>query len=125
MLLYWVIVPYVAGDLTYDYSESEKSSPAFRPRTRRAATTQGKLNLSQTVQEVLALVGGEVKRNSASIQTQLAGDLSLVSGDRVQLQQLVLNLVMNGIEAMSSVGERARDLLITSRNLDPDQCRSR
>ena len=39
----------------------------------------------------------------------------------MQLQQVVLNLVMNGIEAMSSVGGRARDLVITTRNLDPDQ----
>ena len=39
----------------------------------------------------------------------------------MQLQQVVLNLVMNGIEAMSSVGDRARELVITTRNLDPDQ----
>ena len=55
------------------------------------------------------------------IRTQFADDLSPVSGDRVQLQQVVLNLVMNGIEAMSSVGERARELLITTRNVDADQ----
>ena len=42
------------------------------------------------------------------IRTQFADDVSPVSGDRVQLQQVVLNLVMNAIEAMSSVGERAR-----------------
>jgi signal transduction histidine kinase len=44
-----------------------------------------------------------------------------VLGDRVKLQQVVLNLVMNGIEAMSGVGERARELTITTGNLDPDQ----
>ena len=92
-----------------------------RALTRRAATPQEKLDLNQTVQEVLALVGDEVKRNRVRIQTQFAGDLSPVSGDRVQLQQVVLNLVMNGIEAMSRVGERARDLVITTRNLEPDQ----
>jgi signal transduction histidine kinase len=50
-----------------------------------------------------------------------ADDLSPVSGDRVQLQQVVLNLLMNGIEAMSSVDERARELMITTRNIAPDQ----
>ena len=55
------------------------------------------------------------------IRTQFADDLSPVSGDQVQLQQVVLNLVMNAIEAMSSVGDRARELVITTRNIDPDQ----
>jgi signal transduction histidine kinase len=56
-----------------------------------------------------------------SIQTEFGGDLAPVAGDRVQLQQVVLNLVMNGIEAMSSVGDRARELVINTRNLEPDQ----
>ena len=93
----------------------------IRALTRRAATPQEKLDLNQTIEEVLALVGDEAKRRSAIIHTQFADDLAPVAGDRVQLQQVVLNLVMNGIEAMSSVGERARELVITTRNLDPDQ----
>ena len=72
--------------------------------------------------EVLALVGDEAKRKSVVIRTHFADDLSPVSGDRVQLQQVVLNLVMNGIEAMSSVDERAaRTGHITTRNIDADQ----
>jgi PAS domain S-box-containing protein len=93
----------------------------IRALTRRAAASQEKLDLKQTIQEVLALVQDEAKRNSVIIQTQFAGDLSPVAGDRVQLQQVVLNLVMNGIEAMSSVDGRPRELVITTRNLDPDQ----
>ena len=91
-----------------------------RALTRRAATPHEKLDLNQTIQEVLALVGDEVKKNSVMIRPRFADDVFSVLGDRVQLQQVVLNLVLNGIEAMSSVGGRARDLVITTRNLEPD-----
>jgi len=93
----------------------------IRALTKRAATLREKLDLNETIREILPLVGDEAKRNSVIIQTQLADDLSHVSGDRVELQQLVLNLVINAIEAMSSVADRARELLITTRNIDPDQ----
>ena len=83
----------------------------IRALTKRAAPPREKLDLNETIQEVLALVGDEAKRKSVVIQTQFADDLSPVSGDRVQLQQVVLNLVMNAIEAMSSVGERPRELV--------------
>ena len=93
----------------------------IRALTRRAATPQEKLDLNQTIEEVLALVGDEAKRRSAIIHRQFAADLAPVAGDRVQLQQVVLNLIMNGIQAMSNVSDRARELVITTRNLDPDQ----
>jgi PAS domain S-box-containing protein len=93
----------------------------IRALTRRAEMPREKLDLNETIREVLALVGDEAKRNSVTIRTRFAADLSPVSGDRVQLQQVVLNLVINGIEAMSSVGKRARELLITTRNVDADR----
>ena len=93
----------------------------IRALTRRAEMPREKLDLNDTMREVLALVGDEAKGKSVIIRTQFAEDLSPVSGDRVQLQQVVLNLVMNGIEAMSSVGERARELVITTRNVDADR----
>jgi signal transduction histidine kinase len=93
----------------------------IRAMTRRAAAAQEELDLNETIRDVLALVGDEAKRHGVSIQTQFAGDLAPVAGDRVQVQQVVLNLVMNGIDAMSGVGGRARELVITTRNLDPDQ----
>ncbi|HWU40935.1 MAG TPA: ATP-binding protein, partial [Candidatus Acidoferrum sp.] len=93
----------------------------IRGLAKRAEMPREKLDLNETMREVLALVGDEAKRRSALIRTRFAEDLSPVLGDRVQLQQVVLNLVMNGIEAMSSVGERARELAITTRNIDADQ----
>jgi signal transduction histidine kinase len=79
------------------------------------------LDLNETIREVLVLVGDQAKRNSVVIQTQFGGDVSPVAGDRVQLQQVVLNLVMNAIEAMSNVSERTRELVLTTRNMGPDQ----
>jgi PAS domain S-box-containing protein len=93
----------------------------IRALTRRAATPTEKLDLNQTIQDVLPLVGDDAKRKSVRIRPQCAADLAPVAGDRVQLQQVVLNLVMNGIEAMSSVADRPRDLVITTRNVEPDQ----
>jgi signal transduction histidine kinase len=93
----------------------------IRALTRRAQMPREKLDLNETIREVLALVGDETKRKRVIIRTQFAEDLSTVSGDRVQLQQVVLNLVMNGMEAMSSVGDRARELGVTTCNLDADQ----
>ena len=93
----------------------------IRALTKKASTPREKLDLNETLRQVLALVGDEAKRKSVNIRTKFADDLSPVSGDQVQLQQVVLNLAMNAIEAMSNVGERARELLMTTRNIDPDQ----
>ena len=88
---------------------------------RAAATNKEELNLNETIQEVLALVGDEARKKSVIIRTDFAADIPHVSGDRVQLQQVALNLVMNAIEAMSSVGDRARELVVTTRNIDANQ----
>jgi signal transduction histidine kinase len=71
--------------------------------------------------EILALVRDEAKRRRVIIQTRLSDDLTPVAGDRVQLQQVVLNLLMNGMEAMSAVDERPREMVITTQNVDPGQ----
>jgi PAS domain S-box-containing protein len=89
--------------------------------TKRKAPPREELDLNETIREVLAIVGDEAKRKSVMIRTEFADELPPIFGDRVQLQQVMLNLVMNGLEAMSSVSERARDLVITTGNTDPDQ----
>jgi signal transduction histidine kinase len=77
--------------------------------------------LNEAIRDILPLVGDEAKKKSVTIRTCFADDISPVLGDRVQLQQVVLNLVMNGFEAMNTITDRARELVITSRNTDPDQ----
>jgi signal transduction histidine kinase len=93
----------------------------IRSLTKRTAAHQEKLDLNVIIREVLPLFGDEAKKKSVMIRTCFAEEVLPVLGDRVQLQQVVLNLVMNGIEAMSSITDRSRELLITSRNNDQDQ----
>jgi PAS domain S-box-containing protein len=71
------------------------------------------LSINETITEVIALIGGEVHRNSVQLHTQLSNDVPLIHGDRVQLQQVILNLILNAIEAMKGVDGR-RELAIAS-----------
>jgi PAS domain S-box-containing protein len=93
----------------------------IRSLTRRAELPREKLDLNETIRDVLAIVGDEAKRKGVTIRTQFAGDVFPVLGDRVQLQQVALNLVMNAIEAMGSVEGRAREVAIATRNMEPDR----
>ena len=93
----------------------------IRALTKRAATPREKLDPNEIIHEVLALVGDETKRKGVIVRTQFAESLSPVSGDRVQLQQVVLNLIMNAIDALSGVEERARELVITTENSDAER----
>src|SRR5262249_37617049 len=58
---------------------------------------------------------GEAVKNGVSVETQLAKGLPVITGDRVQLQQVVLNLILNALQAMSAINEGARQVLITTR----------
>jgi signal transduction histidine kinase len=70
--------------------------------------------------EVIELIRGEAVKNGVSVQKDLAQGLPLIKGDRVQLQQVILNLIMNAIEAMSGVDEGTRELIISTRKAEPD-----
>jgi PAS domain S-box-containing protein len=70
------------------------------------------IDLNEAIENVIALVRGELLKHRVSVQTQLAEGLSQVRGDRVQLQQVMLNLILNAIEAMSSVADEARELMV-------------
>jgi signal transduction histidine kinase len=72
------------------------------------------LDLNEAVDEVIVLTGSEALKNGISVKTQLADGLPLIEGDRVQLQQVLLNLVVNAIQAMATIADGAGDLLITT-----------
>jgi PAS domain S-box-containing protein len=109
------------SDIVRDGKRAGDVIARVRAMTTRTTASTEKLDLNETIQGVLALVGAEAKKNSVTIRTRFADDLSSVSGDRVQLQQVVLNLLMNSIEAMGIVDERQKQLLIITRNIDPEQ----
>jgi C4-dicarboxylate-specific signal transduction histidine kinase len=75
------------------------------------------IDINQAIREVIALARSEVERNGVALETQLSHDVQhvpLVFADRIQLQQVILNLMMNAIEAMSEVSDGPRQLLIRS-----------
>jgi signal transduction histidine kinase len=110
-----------ARDIVRDGKRAGEIIAHIRALTKRVGSPREKLDVNEMIREVIVIVADEAKRNNVTIHRQFADDLSPVAGDRVELQQVVLNLILNAIEAMSSVSERARDLVITTRNLDPDQ----
>ena len=86
----------------------------IRALVKKAPPRKDDFEINEAIREVIALTRGEVVKNSVSVETQLAEGLPLIQGDRVQLQQVILNLIINAVEAMSGVSEGARELLIST-----------
>ena len=76
------------------------------------------LDIDDAIREVVALTHGEVQRNGVALRIDLAVANQLVPGDRVQLQQVLLNLILNGVDAMKTVTDRARELTVSSARAD-------
>jgi PAS domain S-box-containing protein len=91
----------------------------LRGLAKKSAPQMATLDIDDAIREVLALTTGELRRHGVVLQTELAGGDRPVLGDRVQLQQVLLNLIMNGVQAMSGVTERARELMVSSSIADP------
>ena len=92
----------------------------IRALTKRTAEHREMLDLNETIREVLPLVGDQANKKNVIMRTSFAEQALPIVGDRVQLQQVVLNLVMNGLESMSTIMDRPRELVITSGNADQD-----
>jgi C4-dicarboxylate-specific signal transduction histidine kinase len=84
---------------------------------KKAATTES-VNLNEAAREVMALASGELRRNRVVVRTQLTENLPTVVGDGVQLQQVILNLILNALDAMAGIHDRPRRLVIRT-ELEP------
>jgi C4-dicarboxylate-specific signal transduction histidine kinase len=90
-----------------------------RSLAKKAPLQKGWLNLNDVVLETTALTGMEVAQNRASLSTQLSDDSPPVWADRIQLQQVILNLIMNAVEAVSTV-DGPRDLFVSTAKHESD-----
>jgi signal transduction histidine kinase len=87
--------------------------------SKKEAKTEA-VDLNESADEVLALCADELQRNRVLVRKDLATDLSPVAGDRVQLQQVILNLLRNASDAMSDISDRPRELVIRTEKDDGD-----
>ena len=89
---------------------------------KKEPTTES-VDLNEATRDVLALSSSELQRSRVILRLELAEDLLLVTGDRVQLQQVILNLILNASEAMGAVTDRPRELLIKTERDEDDHVR--
>ena len=92
----------------------------IRNMIRQTPSQKGSVNINDTIIEASTLVRTEIHRNNILLRTELSDELPLVWGDRIQLQQVILNLFLNAIEAMSGGGHAPRDLVVCSAKDGPE-----
>jgi C4-dicarboxylate-specific signal transduction histidine kinase len=95
-----------------DANRASEVIARLRALFRKTSSASESLDLNEATREVLALSVSELQRSQVIVRMELADDLPPVRGDRVQLQQVVLNLVLNAAEAMSAVEDRPRQLVV-------------
>jgi PAS domain S-box-containing protein len=93
----------------------------IRQLATKRAPQKARLDINDVIRDVVPLVRAELLTHQVSLHIELAPQLAPLLADRVQLQQVILNLVMNSIEAMASVGDRRRELIVRSAPHDRDQ----
>ncbi|CAE6754831.1 Adaptive-response sensory-kinase SasA [Paraburkholderia aspalathi] len=90
----------------------------IRELIKKAPPRRERVDINAAIREVIELTQGEVLKSGASVQTQLVDGLPFIEGDRVELQQVILNLIINALEAMNDVSDDARELLICTARAD-------
>jgi PAS domain S-box-containing protein len=104
----------ILGQIADDSKRAGDVIDRIRALIKKAPPRKESLEINEAVLEILALTRSEMTQNGVSVLTQLAEGLPLIQADRVQLQQVILNLIINAVEAMSGAGEGERKLLIST-----------
>jgi C4-dicarboxylate-specific signal transduction histidine kinase len=102
------------GRIVRDGTRAGEVIGHIRALVRKMPPRREPLDINDVIREVIALTHTETQRNAVKWQSRLADDLPLVSADRVQLQQVMINLVINAIDAMAGARDGARELTIVS-----------
>jgi hypothetical protein len=103
------------GCIVNDVDRAGDVIGGIRKLIQKAPAPRGdRLDINEAIREVIVLTRGEALKAGVAVQMQLVEGLPLVQGDRVQLQQVLLNLVLNAVEAMSSVDDGSRELSIST-----------
>jgi signal transduction histidine kinase len=103
-----------------DSNRASQIIARVRSLAKRSPPNRTYLHINKVIQETLQLMNGETEHNHVVLRTDLADDLPFVFGDRVQLQQVILNLVLNAIEAMSEIPQDTRILRVKTALRTPD-----
>jgi PAS domain S-box-containing protein len=109
-----------ASRVVKDVTRAADIVSRVRSQFKKGALERELVDVNDVVREILVLLRSEATRYSISVRTELAGDLPQVTGDRVQLQQVMMNLIMNSIDAMKAVDE-TRELAIHSQRTENEQ----
>lgn len=114
----------VRGAIEWIVKDGNRASEVIqrvRGLLKKADTHKAPLDVNDIINEVGALLQRELAAQRVALRLELAPALPLITADRVQLQQVIINLVMNGADAMQTIVDRPRALMIRSRQAQPDQ----
>ena len=109
------------GDMISNGRRASEIIHRLRALSRKTETQKVALNINDAISEVIPLVQQEALGHRVSLRLDLAPTLPAVLGDRVQLQQVIINLMVNGIEAMATVTDRSPELVVRSQLDDSGQ----
>jgi signal transduction histidine kinase len=109
-----------ASMIVRDGTRASETVARMQQRFDMGAPLRESVDVNELIREMIALLRDEAARNGVSIRTDLAESVSRVAGDRIQLKQVLMNLMVNGMEAMRD-GDGARELIISSRQVERDK----
>jgi PAS domain S-box-containing protein len=110
-------------DIVKDGIRASEVFDRMRNLTRKAPARRDRIEINSAIREVIELTRGEATENCVTVHAELADGLPLIEGDRVQLQQVMLNLIINAIQAMGRVAADKRELCICSERTESEEVR--